>query len=470
VLALTATATREVVQDIQDNLRFKQPHVLSKSFRRANLSYVVRESHDQDNTIIDILTKVPGSAIVYVRSRRNAEEVSAILNKSGINSDYYHAGLSTTSREQRQAAWKEGKTPVIVATNAFGMGIDKPDVRVVIHRDVPDSPEAYFQEAGRGGRDGKRAYAVLLYHSGTLRSLKERVSRGFPGKADVRRIYDAISNHFQIPEGGGNGMAYEFNLRRFSTLFNLNREMVQSAIELLTLAGYIECSAAINAQPRVTITVLRDQLYDIEPDTPIQEKLLVHLMRRYPGIFVQEVFIDEDAILNDLDISTRTLYETFLSLSRRKIIRYVPGNGNTYILYRMPRFPSSYITLGREIYAKRKRVLERQINAMIGYITARDTCRQLYLMSYFDQHERERCGICDTCLALREPPPPIPRATLDAAILRLFTDRDEMHLRDLVRSVDAPASQVIPRLRALIEQRELAYTSLQILRRTPPKK
>ncbi|MDR1415541.1 MAG: RecQ family ATP-dependent DNA helicase [Odoribacteraceae bacterium] len=398
VLALTATATPEVVKDIQERLHFREPRALSTSFRRANLSYVVRETENKLPETRDILAKIGGSAIVYVRRRETAEAVADYLNHSGLCADFYHAGLSLPRREQRQVAWKSGKLPIIVATNAFGMGIDKSNVRAVVHYDIPDSPEAYFQEAGRAGRDGQRAYAVLLSGATASYTLKRRAAQAFPKKEYIRRVYDALSDHFCVAEGGGNGMAFEFHMDTFLHYFKLNRYLTLSSIEILSLCGYLERATGLHSRPRVTFTVRRDQLYDIELGTPLLDRLLELLMRRYPGIFVQDAYINEEELANDLDVNPPGLHEALLVLSRRRVIRYIPGDDYPCIVYQMPRLPSSYLSFPPAVYATRREALARRIDAMLDYIKNDTTCRQLILMKYFGQTEREPCGTCDNCI------------------------------------------------------------------------
>ncbi len=287
-LALTATATPEVVEDIQKQLHFSTPNVLSKSFRRENISYVIRDTEAKPLELFNILSKVQGGAIVYVRTRLKASSIAAFLNKSGIKSDFYHAGLSSAQRARRQEAWKSGKVPVVVATNAFGMGIDKADVRVVVHYDVPDSPEAYFQEAGRAGRDGKRAYAVLLSSRAALGGLQKRIDDAFPPKDYILRVYEALANYYQLGEGEGQGRAFEFNLKLFARNFKLNEARVMSAISILEVAGFLGYTTDINSRSRVMFTVLRDRLYEFETVDSLLERLMVLLMRNYAGIFVQD--------------------------------------------------------------------------------------------------------------------------------------------------------------------------------------
>lgn len=462
MLALTATATSQVVCDIQKQLKFAEPHVLSKSFRRENISYVVREAEDKMGELYNILSRVGASAIVYVRKRKWAEEIATYLTKSGIMADYYHAGLSSLQREKKQEAWKTGQVPVIVATNAFGMGIDKADVRAVVHYDIPDSPEAYFQETGRAGRDGKRAYAVLLYNKATLTTLKGRIAKEFPEKSYVKRVYEALGNHFQLAEGEGMGRLFEFDVERFASCFHLEQVKVMSSIHILGMAGFLELTTDVHSRSRVRIIVLRDNLYDIDLNDPLQEKLLICLMRNYAGIFVQEVFVDEEAMADELEIDRNRLYDTFIALSKRRVIRYVPGNSIPYILYLQPRLPLSYVTIGKEAYEERKRSYSEKIKAMIKYIDVCETCRQLYLMAYFGQKERKACGVCDVCLGKKKRGERVAKEEINRKILDTLSWRN-MEIKKLVNSLPFDRESVVRCVRILLDEGAVCYVDHCVL-------
>ncbi len=461
-LALTATATPEVVEDIQKQLHFSVPNVLSKSFRRENISYVIRDTEAKPLELYNILSKVPGGAIVYVRTRLKASSIAAFLNKSGIKSDFYHAGLSSSQRERRQEAWKSGKVPVIVATNAFGMGIDKADVRVVVHYDVPDSPEAYFQEAGRAGRDGKRAYAVLLSSRAALGGLTKRIDDAFPPKDYILRVYEALANYYQLGEGEGQGRAFEFNLKVFARNFRLNEARVMSAIGILEVAGYLGYTTDINSRSRVMFTVLRDRLYEFETGDPLLERLMVLLMRNYAGIFVQDAYVDEGFLADELGVKRKVLYDAFISLAKRKVIRYVPGDVKPYIVYYQPRLPLSYITIGREAYENRKKLFVTKIEAMARYIRDDETCRQLLLMEYFGQKEEKPCGICDVCIGKKKRLQRGERKSLEEQILQVLA-KQNINVRELVRQFDVEQEVVIEQVRKLLDEGKIQYVSTLVL-------
>ena len=457
-LALTATATPEVVEDIQKQLHFSTPNVLSKSFRRENISYVIRDTEAKPLELFNILSKVQGGAILYVRTRLNASSIAAFLNKSGIKSDFYHAGLSSAQRARRQEAWKSGMVPVVVATNAFGMGIDKADVRVVVHYDVPDSPEAYFQEAGRAGRDGKRAYAVLLSSRAALGGLQKRIDDAFPPKDYILRVYEALANYYQLGEGEGQGRAFEFNLKLFARNFKLNEARVMSAISILEVAGFLGYTTDINSRSRVMFTVLRDRLYEFETGDPLLERLMVLLMRNYAGIFVQDAYVDEGFLADQLDVTRKVLYDAFISLAKRKIIRYVPGDVKPYIVYYQPRLPLSYITLGREAYENRKELFVTKIGAMARYIRDDETCRQLLLMEYFGQKEEKPCGICDVCIGKKKRLHREERKSLEEQILQVLA-KQNTNIRELVRQLGEDEEVVIGQVRKLLDEGKIQYVS-----------
>ena len=457
-LALTATATPEGVEDIQKQLHFSTPNVLSKSFRRENISYVIRDTEAKPLELFNILSKVQGGAIVYVRTRLKASSIAAFLNKSGIKSDFYHAGLSSAQRARRQEAWKSGKVPVVVATNAFGMGIDKADVRVVVHYDVPDSPEAYFQEAGRAGRDGKRAYAVLLSSRAALGGLKKRIDDAFPPKDYILRVYEALANYYQLGEGEGQGRAFEFNLKLFARNFKLNEARVMSAISILEVAGFLGYTTDINSRSRVMFTVLRDRLYEFETGDPLLERLMVLLMRNYAGIFVQDAYVDEGFLADQLDVTRKVLYDAFISLAKRKIIRYVPGDVKPYIVYYQPRLPLSYITIGREAYENRKELFVTKIGAMARYIRDDETCRQLLLMEYFGQKEDKPCGICDVCIGKKKRLHREERKSLEERILQVLA-KQNTNIRELVRQLGEDEEVVIGQVRKLLDEGKIQYVS-----------
>lgn len=460
VLALTATATPVVVRDIQKQLNFREENVLSKSFRRENLAYVVRKVNNKLDELLHILSRVQGSAIVYVRKRERAEELARFLNANGTGSDFYHAGLSPLLREKKQEEWKNNLVRVMVATNAFGMGIDKPDVRVVVHFDIPDSPEAYFQEAGRAGRDGRKAYAVLFCNEATVTALKERIVQGYPDKDFIRRVYECLGNYFQIAEGAGEGFAFEFDVHDFVRNFKLEQVRTVSALNILQVGGYIECTTEVNSRSRICFSVSREKLDKYVPAHEFTERLLVLLMRRYAGIFTQYIYVGEQALADELGTTRQTVYDTLITLAREKVISYVPGNDRPYIVYHQPRLPVSYVTIGKEAYEDRKKAYEGKVLEMVRYIEEPDECRQLSLMRYFGQKETGPCGICDVCLQNKTPRPD--RKHIRDSVLELL-DRQDLNLTALVRELQKDEKEVVAQIRVLLDENRIYYKTPTLL-------
>lgn len=398
VLALTATATPEVVKDIQARLAFRKENVFRMSFERKNLAYIVRRTENKAEELLHILNRVTGSAIVYTRNRKKTKEVAQWLNQQEITATFYHAGLSNETKDARQKSWLTGEHRVMVATNAFGMGIDKPDVRLVVHIDFPDSPEAYFQEAGRAGRDGEKAYAVLLYAKSDPTILRKRISDTFPEKDYIRKVYEDINFYYQMAMGDGLGCTYAFNIDEFCHNFKHFPIQVDSALKILTRAGYLEYTDEQDNASRLIFTQRRDELYRIQENNPDTEKLLRIILRSYTGVFTDYAYINEDSLASRTGLTRQQVYETLVFLTRRRILHYIPGKKTPYIIYTRERQETDRIYLSDEVYEDRKKSYIQRIEAMLSYAETDDKCRSRMLLRYFGEKNEHNCGHCDVCL------------------------------------------------------------------------
>lgn len=399
VLALTATATPEVVKDIQQRLAFKEENVFRMSFERKNLAYIVRRTESKQEELLHILKHVDGSAIVYAHNRKRTKEYAQLLNENGITATFYHAGLSNDTKDQRQKSWVKGETRVMVATNAFGMGIDKPDVRLVVHVDIPDSPEAYFQEAGRGGRDGKKAYAVLLYARSDKTTLKKRITDTFPEKDYIRTVYEHLNYYYQMAMGDGLGCTREFNIDEFCRNFKHFPIQVDSALKILTRAGYLEYTDEQDNNSRLMFTLTKEELYRIHETSPETEKLINIILRSYTGVFTEYAYINEETLSMRSDMTRQQVYDTLISLTRRRILHYIPGKKTPYIIYTRERQEADRLIFTKEVYEDRKESFIRRIEAMTEYAETEDKCRSRMLLLYFGEKNEHNCGQCDVCLS-----------------------------------------------------------------------
>ena len=396
VLALTATATPQVTDDIQDKLGFKERNVIRMSFFRENLSYVVRKTENKLLELKHILECVPGTGIVYVRNRAETKEVADFLNKEGIPSTFYHAGLEPSVKDERQRAWTNDIYRVVVATNAFGMGIDKPDVRTVIHMDIPSSIEAYFQEAGRAGRDGKRSYAVLLHSPGDKRTVSKRISDTFPKEEFIRDVYEKLAFWHEMAVGDGRGCTYAFSLGEFCQHFSLPVIPTDSALRILTRMGYIEYVDEMEYSARLLFTAGRDELYRLHQDRTTEDVMNI-ILRLYSGIFTDYAYIDEHLICSRAGIDHEKLYTTLMTLQSQGIVRYVPERRTPVVTWTKERIDTAMLHFDPEVYLQRKEEFKERIGAMMEYVTRETGCRSAILLKYFGEHQNKPCLCCDLC-------------------------------------------------------------------------
>ncbi len=398
IIALTATATPEVVIDIQEKLEFKKPNLFQKSFERSNLTYFVIKEEDKLNRLIRILNKVPGCGVVYVRNRRKTFEIAQFLHKNGISADFYHAGLSNAERDKKQQNWLNNTKRIIVATNAFGMGIDKPDVRVVVHLDIPDNIEAYFQEAGRGGRDEKNAWAIILFENADIIELEKNFQNSFPSINEIKNIYNALTNWFQIPVGAGKGSSYDFDLSAFAKNYNFQPIVALNSLKFIEKQGAIMITEDINQASKMFISCPHEAFYAFQVANKSYDKFIKLLLRSYTGLFNDFVKINEDDIAKNLKITKPDVVKILQKLEKYNLIAYSPQNNKPKIIFLEEAIDSKDFMLDDDKYEKLKNVARNRLNSMLSYINSVTKCRSKILLSYFGQNETKRCGKCDVCI------------------------------------------------------------------------
>ena len=433
VLALTATATPEVVDDIQERLGFKVKNVFRMSFERKNLAYVVRQTEDKDAEMVHILQSVPQTAIIYCRSRKRTKDVAQKLTEYGISATWYHAGLEPAVKDQRQNDWQNDRIRVIVATNAFGMGIDKPDVRVVIHLDCPSSLEAYFQEAGRAGRDGRKAYAVLLYNGSDRRTLQKRVEDTFPPKDYVQTVYEHLAYFYQIGVGSGAGCTFEFPIDRFCTTFKHFPTRANAALTLLQRAGYIDYEQNPDTQARIRFLLNRDDLYRLDALSDKENEVVTALLRNYGGLFSDYGNVDESYIAQEAGLDRNQTYTVLVNLSKKRIINFIPRKNTPIVRYRSDRIDGADIVLDRSVYEDRKAQFVKRIHSVIDYAQNGRVCRSRQLLRYFGETKSVDCGQCDVCLSHTETEDGDERKLIRRQLLTLLADGKKHHITEIRR-------------------------------------
>ena len=450
VLALTATATPVVVEDIQHCLAFKASNVYSMSFARDNLSYVVREAEEKVTELIHILRLVPGTAIVYVRSRKRTKQICDELNRAGIHADFYHAGLYVEDKEDKQNKWTTDQCRVMVATNAFGMGIDKPDVRLVVHVDVPNSLEEYYQEAGRAGRDGKLSYAVLLVKHTDQRTLRRHITESFPEKDFIRRVYELVGDFLGVCVGEGYQQMFDFNFNLFCRTYDLPVLPTHNALKILTRSGYIEFVEEIETQSRVMIFARKEELYDLDTNTPGADQVLQAILRLYTGLFADYVFINEDVISFRTGLSQETIYNSLLELTRMHILHYVPRKRTPYIIYTTSREEAKHVLIPISVYEDLRERMSQRVEATINYAYSDKGCRERMLRSYFGETVPEDCGHCDLCIDRRKREDHVPE-DVQQGLLYMAGQRPR-RLEDFLSTLSFPRDEVIAMLSFLVDE------------------
>jgi ATP-dependent DNA helicase RecQ len=451
VLALTATATPEVVEDIQAKLLFKEKNVYRTSFYRENLSYVVRRTDDKLNVLLQILRKVPGSAIVYVRSRQRAKETAIELQKEGIMAYFFHAGLNREEKTLRQNSWKSGNCRVMVATNAFGMGIDKPDVRLVIHIDMPGSQEEYFQEAGRAGRDEQKAYAIALCSGTDKAKLRKRLADEFPDKEFIYRVYEALGNYYQIAAGSGLDSVHDFSLGEFCSVFGFPFLQTHHALKILELSGYIEYTEEIDNASRLLFVATRDDLYKYLHQDKRTDDVVQAILRSYTGLFSDYAYIDEALIATRAGVAPQEVYAVLTGLSKNRIVNYIPKKKTPLIIYTRVREERKYIAIPRSAYEDRRERFANRINKVLEYIGEEHLCRNRMLLHYFGEDFPKDCGNCDICRAKTESG--LGNAEFNAirdALLDTLTTEPRL-IRQLTEALPFPAGKSLAAIRFLAE-------------------
>lgn len=454
VLALTATATPEVIDDIQEQLHFREKNVFRKSFERKNLAYSIRNIEGKAEELVRILEKTKGSSIIYVRSRQRTKEISDFLVQNNFSSDFYHAGLSSADKTKKQNAWKNNETRIIVCTNAFGMGIDKPDVRLVIHTDLPNSIEEYFQEAGRAGRDGESSSAIILFEKNDTAKLKKRIRDEFPEREFIHRVYDSLSYFFQVAEGS-TGYVFDFSIRQFCATYKLPLLPAHNALKILDLAGYIEYTEEIDNRSRVMFTVYRDELYHYDFEREY-EQLVNTILRLYTGLFTNYATIDESEIALRLHSSRKHIYEMLKTLAKRNIIDYIPHKKTPLIAFTRPRVENKYLNIPRLVNEERKERFEKRILAISHYAEQTEDCRSRLLLSYFGEKDAQNCGVCDVCLGKSKQAMTNDRfRNISAAIKNILKD-GEQNIDIIADSLSQyPQKEIVSIIRYMADQEEI---------------
>lgn len=456
ILALTATATPQVVNDIVDKLQLRTPHIFSMSFARNNLSYVVRKSEDKISQLIHILNNVAGSGIVYVRSRSKTKLIAEELHRNNIDADFYHAGLAIEDKEEKQNKWKSGNCRIMVATNAFGMGIDKPDVRIVVHCDCPNSLEEYYQEAGRAGRDGKRSYAVLLISHNDKTTLKKRIADLFPSRDFIKKVYELVGIFLDVAIGDGYNKTYDFNFNLFCKTFKLPVLPTHNTLRLLTQAGYIEFIEEIETLSRVMILAQKEELYNLRNISEKNDTVLQAILRQYTGLFADYVFINEELLSRKYNISQEDIYDALLTLTRMHILHYIPRKRTPYIIFTTAREETKYLLIPKTIYEEQKKRIVYRIENMEQYAYSIDKCREKMLLDYFGDKNTNNCGTCDVCIDKKKKDSYTVKDIIDGVLY--MTQNKPRTINDFIETLAFPKAEIIKTVSRLADERIIILT------------
>ena len=454
ILALTATATPDVIDDIQERLGFTEKNVFRMSFERKNLVYVVRQAEDKEAEMVHILQSIPKTAIVYCRSRKRTKEIAQLLMQYGISATWYHAGLEPAVKDQRQSEWQHDKVRVIVATNAFGMGIDKADVRVVIHMDCPSSLEAYFQEAGRAGRDGQKAYAVLLYNGHDNRTLQKRVEDTFPPKEYVQQVYEHLAYFYQIGVNSGEGCTFEFPIDKFCATFKHFPIRANAALILLQRAGYIDYEPNPDNNARVRFLLRRDDLYRLDSLSEKENDVVISLLRNYGGLFTDYGYVDESYIAQEAGLGRNQTYMVLVNLSKKRIIDFIPRKSIPLISYKRDRVDGSDVILDKSVYEERKEQFQKRINSVINYAQNDRVCRSRQLLYYFGEKKSVDCEQCDVCLSHSHHDDHNQQEEIKEKLLAMVADGERHHVTE-VRQLDEDWDMVTKVMKELMDEEQL---------------
>lgn len=462
VLALTATATPEVVDDIMEKLEFAKPNVFKMSFERKNLAYIVRECDDKQAEMVHILKCTEGSAIVYVRSRKHSKEIAKLLCDNGIKALFYHAGLESATKDERQKAWQQDEARVMVATNAFGMGIDKPDVKLVIHIECPDSLEAYFQEAGRAGRDGEKAYAVLLFNGYDERKLKTRIKDTFPEKDFIKDVYEHLAYYFQIGVGSGYGKTFSFEIDKFSFIYKYFPIRVDSALRILERSGYIHYVDNPDGKARLKFCIGRNELYLLDNLTPQQDNVVTALLRNYGGLFTDYVYIDESLIASICNISRQKVYTILKNLGARHILEFIPQSKTPYITYTQRREDGDRIIIPPSVWEERKEQYVKRINSVISYAKNDFICRSRQLLEYFGERTHKDCNQCDVCIEKKHKDISKEKYQYIISKLQKILGDKKYHFIEELRDIPVDTKEIAKVVRFLIGENKLLVDGMKI--------